>query len=453
MELPADFIHGMNAMLQEDELSHFLEALAHEPSVSIRVNEAKSGLDDLLSGNPSITPDGRVPWVCSGVYLKERPDFTSDPLLHAGCYYVQEASSMFLEQAVRTCASGPVTMLDLCAAPGGKTTHLCSLLPHGSLLVANEINRSRAAILAENVTKWGAGNVLVTNDTPERIGRSSIMFDIILTDVPCSGEGMFRKDPVAISEWSPANVRMCADRQREILRSIWDSLKPGGHLIYSTCTYNSNEDENNVRWMMNEFGAEPVGIDTAPEWNVAGALDGSSMPVYHFMQHRTRGEGFFLALLKKPGEAAGINMRSKMPKSEDGEFRTWISNPDSYIFDRRDSAVFALPAQYASLMQQVSSEIHTIVPGLQIAVQKGHDWTPAHALSMSSEYDESAFPQCELDLSTALKYLHLEAIHLEGMPKGYVSVRYKGHRLGFVKNIGNRANNLYPPNWRIRKSI
>ena len=295
MELPASFIDYTRALLGDEEYTELVTALESEQPVSIRLNPLKPF--GFQSG------ESAVPWCTSGFYLKERLTFTFDPLFHAGCYYVQEASSMFVEQALRQYAGEePAVMLDLCAAPGGKSTHVRGILPENSLLVANEVIRNRSQILAENLTKWGHPDVVVTNSDPSDFTPLEEFFDVILTDVPCSGEGMFRKDPVAVSEWSSENVEICRQRQRRIISDIWPCLKPGGILIYSTCTYNTKENEENVRWIKDEFGAEVLPLDVAEDWNITGnLLQGERFPVYRFLPHKTKGEGFFLAVLRKPG--------------------------------------------------------------------------------------------------------------------------------------------------------
>ena len=302
MDLPASFTAYTRSLLGDEEYDKLAAAIQQEPPVSIRLNK--------LRMDSSLLP---VPWASEGFYLDERLTFTFDPLFHAGCYYVQEASSMFVEQVLRQYVTEPVVMLDLCAAPGGKSTHARSVLPEGSLLVANEVIRNRSQILAENLTKWGHPDVVVTNNDPADFSSLLSFFDVILTDVPCSGEGMFRKDPVAVEEWSPENVEICWQRQRRIIADIWPSLKPGGILIYSTCTYNTKEDEENVHWIQQEFGAEPLALEIREDWNITGNLlykesDNSKAvgnseqkaPVYHFFPHKTKGEGFFLAALRKP---------------------------------------------------------------------------------------------------------------------------------------------------------
>lgn len=453
MALPKEFINILGEILEADERDRLLNALQTEPQVSIRFNPLIPDAESLALQSLECSADGRVPWAGNAVYLDHRPQFTLDPLIHMGCYYVQEASSMFLEQAVRKCVSGPVKALDLCAAPGGKSTLLASLLPEGSLLVSNEIQRGRAQILAENMTKWGRTGVMVTCNTPKQIGQSNLMFDLIAVDAPCSGEGMFRKDEGAVTDWSLQNVEMCALRQRQIIEDVWPALKPGGYLIYSTCTFNRHEDEDNVQWIIEQFGAEAIKIDTNPEWNIAGSLTRDNLPVYHFMQHRTRGEGFFLCLLRKP-DGAFREMPQKPFKADPSvpaECRKWLN--DGYENYVKGDSIYALPAPLASDMNQVNKELYSLIPGIEVAVRKGHDWVPAHALAMSDALNTEAFNKVEITRKQALEYLHCDALRLEDAPRGIVLLTYKGIPLGFAKNLGNRANNMYPQEWRIRISI
>ena len=453
MALPKEFINILGEILEADERDRLLNALQTEPQVSIRFNPLIPDAESLALQSLECSADGRVPWAGNAVYLDHRPQFTLDPLIHMGCYYVQEASSMFLEQAVRKCVSGPVKALDLCAAPGGKSTLLASLLPEGSLLVSNEIQRGRAQILAENMTKWGRPGVMVTCNTPKQIGQSNLMFDLIAVDAPCSGEGMFRKDEGAVTDWSLQNVEMCALRQRQIIEDVWPALKPGGYLIYSTCTFNRHEDEDNVRWIMEQFGAEAIKIDTNPEWNIKASLTQDNLPVYHFMQHLTRGEGFFLCLLRKP-DGAFREMPQKPFKADPSvpaECRKWLN--DGYEYYVKGDSIYALPAPLASDMNQVNKELYALIPGIEVAVRKGHDWVPAHALAMSDALNMEAFDKVEITRKQALEYLHCDALRLEDAPRGIVLLTYKGIPLGFAKNLGNRANNMYPQEWRIRISI
>ncbi|MDR1003879.1 MAG: RsmB/NOP family class I SAM-dependent RNA methyltransferase [Prevotellaceae bacterium] len=464
MELPKAFIRNIGTLLGETECRRLLEALEAERTCSIRMNPVKSeGLEAIPDSSLSV-----VPWCTSGFSLSNRPAFTFDPLLHAGVYYVQEASSMFLEQALKQYVSSPVTMLDLCAAPGGKSTHARSLLPDGSLLVANEVNRSRAQILAENLTKWGHPDVAVTNNDPADFSRLPAFFDVILTDVPCSGEGMFRKDPVAVQEWSEANVELCRQRQRRIVAAVWQSLKPGGLLIYSTCTYNTEENEENVRWIRDELGADVLSLDVPAEWHVTGnLLAGESFPVYRFLPHKTKGEGFFLAVLQKAGdmekeELKGVNGgKEKKKKNVGGGGRPgaslsqiasdWLLAPDEYELEQINDRLIALPRCHLSALAAIRRSLRVVQAGVAVGEQKGRDLIPAHALAMSRILRRDAFAQAALTYEQAIAYLRREAIVLPAeTPRGYVLLTYQDVPLGFVKHIGNRANNLYPPEWRIR---
>jgi len=292
--LPNVFEGRMRRLLGDD-YEAFERALEGAPTVSLRVNPRKA------ADGREIPVEDRVPWCETGRYLTERPAFTFDPLLHAGAYYVQEAASMFLERAVGRYVTKPVVALDLCAAPGGKSTHLISTLPEGSLLVSNETIRSRSRVLAENMAKWGAPSVVVTQADAKDFGRLTHRFDLIVADMPCSGEGMFRKTPSARAEWSLEAVRLCAARQRRIVHDVWPALRPGGLFIYSTCTFNTEENEDNLRAFADTFGAEVLPVDAPEAWAVGGALTGT-LPICRFWPHRTRGEGFTLAVIRKPDD-------------------------------------------------------------------------------------------------------------------------------------------------------
>ncbi len=440
--------------------------------MSIRVNRDKC--DKPVDGEP-------IPWSSKGVYLKRRPTFTFDPLFHAGCYYVQEASSMFVEQVLRTYVNDPVVMLDLCAAPGGKSTHVRSLLPEGSLLVANEVMRNRSQVLAENLIKWGHPEVIVTNNDPADFTDLTALFDVILTDVPCSGEGMFRKDAVAVNEWSEDNVQICWQRQRRILADVWPSLKPGGILIYSTCTYNSEEDEENVAWIARELGAEVLEVPTQPEWNITGNLIGQGFPVYRFMPHKTKGEGFFLAALKKVCHserseesvsdkqsvhrffADAQNDKKKKPKKQKDakanakapvvprELTQSLLRPEAFYIEARAIDFIAFPKAHKETYTLLQQSLRIIHAGITLGTTKGKDIIPDHSLAMSTALAKEAFPQAELTYEQAIAYLRKEAVMLDAsVPRGYVLLTYQQVPLGFAKNIGNRANNLYPQEWRIR---
>ena len=401
MQLPEDFVRETQQLMGEARFNSYLEAFHEEAPVSIRMNVTKSVTKPSLCYMP-------VPWCREGYYLEGRPQFTFDPLFHAGCYYVQEAASMFITHILRslflrpfgskraklerTIHSSLFTALDMCAAPGGKSTAMLSVLPEGSTLVSNEPIPTRAQILLENITKWGAPNCIVTNNYPRDFKKAKAKFDLILCDVPCSGEGMFRKDSATISEWSVQNVEKCWRLQREIVADAWECLNPGGIMIYSTCTFNTKENEENVHWIMDTYDAEPLDIPTDPSWNITGSLlPGFEVPVYRFIPGITRSEGLFVCVMRKRGEWREV--RGK----------------------RND-------------LQQLK--------GLSILSPLTSHLSPLNI---------------DLSYSEALKYLRGEALVLPSdTPRGLVTVTYKGFALGPVKNIGNRANNLYPKPWRIK---
>jgi len=374
--LPEDFIRETRQVMGEERLNRFLGAFDEEAPVSIRVNPKKVS-SARVSGE-------KVPWCEEGYYLEGRPQFTFDPLFHAGCYYVQEASSMFVTHVLRQFVKEPVAMLDLCAAPGGKSTAAISVLPAGSTLVSNEPIANRAQILLENITKWGYPDCSVTNAYPRDFRKAKARFDVILCDVPCSGEGMFRKDPATISEWSLQNVEKCWRLQRDIVADAWECLNPGGLLIYSTCTFNIKENEENIRWILETYEAELLEVPTLPEWHITGSLlEDFPMPVYRFIPGITRGEGLFMAVVRKEGASS---------------------------HDKRK----------------------------QLALQ------PLTVDFPKGEHIDLSYPE-------ALRYLRGEALVLPpDTPRGIVTVTYKGFALGPAKNIGNRANNLYPKPWRIK---
>lgn len=408
MQLPEDFIRETKQLMGAERFSRYMEAFDEEAPVSIRLNPQTLGdgssLFDNNSASMSQTKKNRpqmfeqVPWCKEGYYLEGRPQFTFDPLFHAGCYYVQEAASMFITHVLRQLVYEPVEGLDMCAAPGGKSTAMLSVLPEGSTLVSNEPIPTRAQILLENITKWGAKNCIVTNNYPRDFKKAKAKFDLILCDVPCSGEGMFRKDPATIGEWSLQNVEKCWRLQREIVADAWECLNPGGILIYSTCTFNIEENEENVRWIIDTYDAEPIDIPTEPSWGITGSLlEGFDAPVYRFIPGITRSEGLFVCVLRKSGE--------------------W----------KVESGKRILKNKLSSPLKELSA-----------------------AEQFSFLFPPSSF-HIDLSYAEALKYLRGEALVLPpDTPRGLITVTYKGVSLGPVKNIGNRANNLYPKPWRIK---
>lgn len=451
MILPVDFVAQTRPLLGDEAFEQLALALKETPPVSIRLNPFKP-INTV--GSVADALYNRVPWCGEGYYLSERLTFTFDPLFHAGCYYVQEASSMFLEQVISQYISTSAIALDLCAAPGGKSTHLRSLLPADSLLVSNEVIRNRAQILAENQIKWGHPDVVVCNNDPADFSSYPSFFDMILADVPCSGEGMFRKDPEAINEWSLANVEICSQRQRRIVADVWPSLKPGGLLIYSTCTYNIKENEENIAWIRDELGAEVLPITVPQEWQVTGNLWHDDFPVYRFMPHKTKGEGFFLAVLQKTAtdqSASTLYNKSKSKKGKVDFSQEWLLRQEDYQLSVAGTTLSAIRKNMEPAVDRLKQKLRVVHAGITLGEVKGKDIVPSHALAMSSELLQDNFRKHDVSYEQAISYLRKEALVLSAdVPKGIVLLTYKNIPLGFAKNIGNRANNLYPQEWRIR---
>jgi len=447
----------------DDRMWRALEqGLACEPPVSIRLNPMKR----CAAGAGVAAEDGRVPWCGNGVYLNRRPGFTFDPLMHAGIYYVQDASSMFLEHVLsRYAADRPVRVLDLCAAPGGKSTIARGVLQEGSLLFCNEPVHGRAMILAENIQKFGHEDVIVTNNYPADYGRSGLAFDVVIADVPCSGEGMFRKDAAARDGWSIQSVAKCSQLQRSIVQDVWNCLRPGGLLVYSTCTLNTAENEENVRFIADELGADVIPVDTEPSWNITGSLlGGFTAPVYRFIPGITRGEGLFMAVLRKHGEEDGERAKTsskKNKKTAEGsrkktdlpDLSDWIDGGGLYVMRKCDGLYRAVPQWWAYIYDTAVKRLNVIHAGVTAGEIKGKDIVPAQSLLLSRTFRKEAFPLVELEYADAVAFLRKEAVPLPaGTPRGPVVMTYRGCPIGFEKNLGNRANNLYPAEWRIKST-
>lgn len=449
--LPADFIASLHPSLVD-----LPEALTSEPSsVGVRINPGK--------GVTMPHDVETVPWSDGrGFYLPERAPFTFDPALHQGLYYVQDPSSMAIAEVIRSLGlTSPVTYLDACAAPGGKTTAAIDSLPEGSLVVANEYVRDRAKILTENVIKWGYPGCVVTRGDTSRFRRLPHFFDIVAADVPCSGEGMMRKDATAVSQWSGALVEQCAARQKEIIANLWDALRPGGYFIYSTCTFNTVENEDMVRHIIDSYGGEPIDTALSGYKGITHAID-ANFPAWRFIPGRTKGEGLFLAVLRKPGnDATNAISREKSPKESKiirqfmPQINSMLTSPEDYIFSEEPTAgsIMAFPRSHVPSKAALARELDVIYAGTEVATVKGKDLIPAHSLPMSRALKRGYFPEVEVDYFTAISYLRREAIILpDATPRGFALLTYHNHPLGFVKNLGNRANNLYPSGWQILSS-
>lgn len=454
MNLNPDFIDSMRPLLGE-RTADFISALEASPEVAVRLNPRKSTGRQLFEGEP-------VGWCDTGLYLHGRPVFTLMPQMHGGAFYVQDASSMIYKHIFRhiiklTGSYGcPARVLDMCAAPGGKTTAIIDALDTNTVVVANEYVGKRASVLAENLAKWGHPHCIVTNSDTSAFADTS-RFDIVAVDAPCSGEGMMRKDEEAVAQWSPALVEDCARLQRKILDDACAALRPGGFLIYSTCTFNTRENEDNAAWLRDRYGLEPVEIPIHPSWRIIGALSGE-IPCMRFMPHYTRGEGLFAVVFRKPDE--GCRPASALKHRPSGRFsaaknitaaKEWLEpTADWRVFERKGE-LFAFSCSVERMEASLGKGVRILSAGVPVATVKGKDIVPSPELALSLALREGAFPDAALDRDQALTYLRREAVTLpDGYGKGYVTVSHDGIKLGFVKNIGSRANNLYPQQWRIR---
>ena len=383
---------------------------------------------------PSSNP---VPHCKSGYYLESRPSFTLDPRFHAGAYYVQEAGSMYLEKVISEHIKNNQIIIDLCAAPGGKSTHLANLITKDSLLICNEAMPARANILHENMCKWGRSEVLVCNNSASDFGKLGAFADIIVADVPCSGEGMFRKDEQAVKDWSLEAVEHCATRAREIVSDVWDALKEDGIFIFSTCTFNRKENEENVEWICSELGAELI-------------------ESRHFYCHTDRSEGFFIASMRKTSSAPNFkNLKSK--PSKPSEYTTLLENPENWAIIEKGSEIIAIPRLFEAEILHFASKLRVLKMGVKLGEKienkKKIQFIPDIQLALCKDINTDNWNLVDVDRNTALHYLKCESITLPEAPIGYVLLRYDEVILGWVKNIGNRCNNLYPDLWRIRMNI
>lgn len=453
--LPTEFIHSLKGVPGFDAEAFIAAHQQSQGITSIRFNPYKKQyLKEIPFASLLKAP---VPWANDAWYLTDRPSFTLDPLLHAGAYYVQEASSMFIETILKQVIPNPTTetVLDISAAPGGKTTLLSGYFKHG-IVIANEIIKSRAAILSENIVKWGADNVIVTNNEPRHFERLSQFFDVILLDAPCSGSGLFRKDKQAIEEWSVENVAACSIRQKKISKEIVGCLKPGGLFIYSTCSYSVEEDEYITDYLCNEYGFESVRVQIQPEWGIVEVQ--SSLKTawgYRFFPDKVNGEGFFVAAFKKPNTAESVFQNWPVativtPSAKQTDpIEAMFQIPDSYQFFLQEDSFKIISKAYWQTLLSVSKHLYIKRAGITLGSLKGKDFIPSHELALSL-LQLSSVNQIKLNLNEALAYLRKQPCELNGR-MGWNVVSYCGLRLGWVKVLPNRVNNYYPSEWRILK--
>lgn len=458
--IPAELIRSLRTAPGFDEAAFEAVHQSGAQVTSIRFNANKITDDQRSFGH--VHPGEPVPWSRDGYYLPERPSFTLDPLFHAGAYYVQEASSMFLEEAIKQTVdlSQPVKALDLCAAPGGKSTLIQPVINKESLLVSNEVIKTRVNILAENMTKWGAANVIVSNNDPSDFKRLPAFFDLLVVDAPCSGSGLFRKDPGAINEWSEHNVQLCAQRQQRILADIMSSLKPGGILIYSTCSYSPEEDEEICDWLLDEFKLQSVMLSLEPNWGIVQTTSPKTNAwAYRFYPDKVKGEGFFIAAFKKPGITQPVpapakqKLRTsakteKLSPKEIQALKPFLLNSGDFFFIKQNEELIAMPAHLEQDLATIRSALYIKKAGIKLGTLIREELIPSHELALANILNP-AFPRVEVDKETALQYLRKTDLKIDAGVSGWVLLTHGQLPLGWVKIMQNRINNYYPKEWRI----
>ena len=448
--LPEEFILSMRDALGE-EAEKLFAALDTPAEISIRLNPAKPA--EVFEGEA-------IGWSPNGRYLSERPQFTLDPLMHGGAYYVQEASSQFIAHILKDDDLEGCRVLDMCAAPGGKTTIYSSKVGLRGLVVANDINHGRALALSDNVKRWGMGNVVVTCNDPSHIGEFEEWFDVVGVDAPCSGEGMFRKMEEARSEWSPSSVDQCVARQRDILTEAWRTLRPGGKLIYSTCTFNNREDEGIVEWLMEEYGDDIIPaerIDTCEEWGITRS-DIGAFQCFHFYPHSARGEGFFVAVahkaegnIKRRSPKAKRNTLAPLKGSEIAEVSRWVNDSNKMSFRSINGLIIGYNNAVVDDVIQLSGSLFVVYSGVACGEIFKGTLKPEHSLALYVDRNRNTVPEVEVSLEDAQNYLRKQDIDVKQFNEGINAVTYKGTTIGYIKRIGARCNNMYPKDLRILK--
>lgn len=453
MQLPQSFISSLHGIKEFDAGSFTDIHTRAERITSIRLNPTKAVANPLFDEQATEA----VPWSRYGYYLHKRPSFTFDPLFHAGCYYVQEASSMFVEQAflqtVNTSQS--IRVLDLCAAPGGKSTHLQTLLNKQSLLVSNEVIRARVNILKDNIIKWGSSNVVVTHNDPKDFALLPAYFDVIVADAPCSGSGLFRRDAEAIKEWSENNVLLCSQRQQRIIADVLPALKENGILIYSTCSFSTEEDEAITDWAVRELGLETMQLSLDERWKITEVITSRQNYCYRFWPNLVKGEGFFLSVFKKKSEQAGTKLKAKnatekASKKDLDILKHWV-NVDGLEFIKNKNNVYAWPAHLYSDMQLLLQQLRVIYSGTLTGEIMRDKLVPDHALAMSGIMNDRIL-KADLSYNDAIAYLQRKDIE-PGNEKGWQLASYQNATLGWMNVLPNRVNNYYPKDLRILKDL
>lgn len=455
MKLPLQLIESLNGLQGFNRKVFEQVHSSGEQITSIRVNPLKNFKPKTLN-----LPDRQagleltqVPWSEFGFYLDKRPSFTFDPLFHAGCYYVQEASSMFLEQALKQTIdlSQPLRVLDLCAAPGGKSTHLQSLISKDSLLVSNEVIRSRANILKDNIIKWGCENVIVTSNDPKDFSKLKGFFDVLVVDAPCSGSGLFRRDPEAINEWTENNVQLCSQRQQRILADILPVLKDGGILIYSTCSYSKQEDEDITKWLQQEWGLQYLPLNIDPTWGIVETDKG-----YRFWPDKVKGEGFFISCFKKLGQESEykqkqVKLNFLLTNKERTLLENWLIDSGKTLIKNAED-IYAWPADQFEDFLLIKDSCKMIYSGVLAGKLIRDKFIPDHALAMNYIISNNV-RKIELSNEQAIRYLQKKDLEIDAGEKGWKLVTFNSFPLGWINVLPGRINNYYPKELRILKEF
>jgi NOL1/NOP2/sun family putative RNA methylase len=455
MELPSEFITKFKRLLT-DEAESFFDTYNQNKLSGLRINPLKISKTDFENLSPfKLEP---VPFVQTGYYYQPEIDQPGKHPYHAaGLYYIQEPSAMFIAEQLAPLKGERV--LDLCAAPGGKSTQLAGMMDQEGLLVANEINAKRAKALSENIERLGITNALVTNETPEHLAeRFQSFFDKILVDAPCSGEGMFRKDEVAIQYWSQDHVASCSRQQQNILDSAYKMLKKDGILVYSTCTFSPEENEQSIEAFLNKYAdvelqtiSKPDGIqDGRPDWSKTNRED--LVKTARLWPHKLQGEGHFVAKMKKTSStevSAIIPAGSNLGKGQLKDFQQFSnetlvnqSYENYYLFNQQ---LYALPNLCPSFQG-----LRVIRAGLHLGELKKNRFEPNHALALSlkKEHVNQSF-----NLSSKgdqwIHYLKGETI-TTGTDHGWTLVTIDGYPLGWGKEAKGILKNFYPKGLRIK---
>lgn len=460
--LPAELLRSLSKMDHFDPEAFISVHDSGKQVSSVHLNPGKLMLqEDRWPGEitePPFKISARIPWAPDAYYLSIRPSFTLDPLFHAGTYYVQEASGMFLAFALRqiTEQQQKLRVLDLCAAPGGKSTLIQSLISSESLLISNEVIKTRVPVLYQNITKWGRSNGIISNNDPAHFKKLSGFFDVMLVDAPCSGSGLFRKDPEAAKTWSPDVVRLCSQRQQRILADAWDCLSEDGYLIYCTCSYSKEENEDILDMIFQEFPCISVPLSPDPEWNIIETFsDYAGAHGYRFYPDKLLGEGFFLAVIQKKQAVASKhpNKRNRssgrISKTAEAQISNW-ANIESVYYVTIGESVHAMPVGLANDFDFLKNNLYLKKAGIRVGKSGQNEWVPDHELALADilKDDISSIDLTKID---ALHFLRGEPFETQGNGRGWRITRFQGQCLGWVKLLDGRMNNYYPKSWRIRQ--